>query len=128
MRLLLDTQALLWFLTNDPQLSPAAKAAIEHDGNQSQVSVASLWEIVIKSSLGKLRLPAPFAHTFPAQLQANGFALLPIEIRHLDALESLPFHHRDPFDCLIIAQAKSDGLTLVTSDSAFPAYSLPIIW
>jgi PIN domain nuclease of toxin-antitoxin system len=128
MKLLLDTQALLWFLTNDAHLSLAAKSAIESEATQSHVSMASLWEIVIKLSLGKLRLPAPFADIFPAQLQQNGFRLVPIEIRHLRALESLPYHHRDPFDRLVIAQAQTDGFTVVTNDPAFSAYLTTPIW
>ena len=128
MKLLLDTQALLWFLTDDPHLSAAAKSAIENAANQCHVSIASLWEIVIKLSLGKLRLPTRFTEIFPAQLQQNGFTLLPIEIRHLQSLETLPDHHRDPFDRLLIAQSTSEGLTVITNDSAFPAYSPDIIW
>jgi PIN domain nuclease of toxin-antitoxin system len=120
MKLLLDTQALLWFLTNDARLSRTAKSAIESVANQSHVSLASLWEIVIKVSLGKLRLPARFADIFPAQLRQNGFVLMPVELRHLGTLESLPYHHRDPFDRLLIAQAQTDGFTVVTNDPAFP--------
>jgi PIN domain nuclease of toxin-antitoxin system len=128
MKLLLDTQALLWFLTNDARLSRAAKSAIEDDANQSHVSIVSLWEIVIKVSLGKLRLPAPFSDIFPAQLQRNGFRLVPIEMRHLATLESLPYHHRDPFDRLLIAQAQSDDFSVVTNDSAFSSYLPKLIW
>lgn len=128
MKLLLDTQTLLWFLTNDPHLSHAAKSAIESEANQSLVSIASLWEIVIKVSLGKLRLPGHFADIFPEQLQRNGFSLLPVELRHLRVLETLPYHHRDPFDRLLVAQAQADGLVVVTSDPAFSAYLTKPIW
>src|SRR5437870_3296378 len=108
MTLLLDTHALLWFLTNDAKLSVRARAAIEAPGNVSQVSAVTLWEVAIKFALGKLTLPASYADIFPRQLELNGFALLPIMPSHCATLLTLPFHHRDPFDRLLLAQAKTE--------------------
>jgi PIN domain nuclease of toxin-antitoxin system len=128
MKLLLDSHALLWFLDDSPALSARAKAAIEHPDSETWVSIASLWEIAIKSNLGKLDLSEPFEAVFPAQLDTNGFVQLPVRLRHLYELERLPKLHRDPFDRLLIAQARAENLTLVTRDRNFPAYDVPIYW
>ncbi len=128
MKLLLDAHALLWFIGNDPQLSAAARENIESPAHQKLVSAASLWEIALKLSLGKLKLPRPFAEVFPQQLDVNGFELLPISCMQLSQLAELPFHHRDPFDRLLIAQALADGLTIVTRDTAFSQYPAKTIW
>src|ERR1700689_5201972 len=128
MKLLLDTHALLWFIGNDPQLSAPARQNIESQEHEKFVSAASLWEIVIKLSLGKLQLPRSFADVFPEQLEVNGFELLPISCVQLNQLAALPFHHRDPFDRLLIAQALADDMTIVTRDSEFPKYSARILW
>lgn len=113
MRVLLDTHALLWFITDDARLGRAAKAAIEAPDAEVLVSVASLWEIAIKHALGKLPLARSFADTFPAQLEENAFGLLPIETAHLARLVDLPPHHRDPFDRLIVAQALVEGVPIL---------------
>jgi len=126
--LLLDTHALLWFLTNDPKLSERAKSAIESSSNNCFVSAGSLWEIAIKISLGKLKLPFPYGEIFPRQLDINGFSLLPITPQHCDVLMALPFYHRAPFDRLLLAQAQSDSLILVTDDGQFASYLIPTIW
>ena len=128
MTLLLDTHTLLWFLTNDTSLSGRARAAIEDPANVSHVSAATLWEVAIKFALGKLKLPAPYADIFPRQLELNGFVLLPISPAHCVALLGLPFHHRDPFDRLLLAQAKAEGMTLVTDDGQFGPYGVPLLW
>jgi PIN domain nuclease of toxin-antitoxin system len=128
MRLLLDTHTLLWFLGNDPQLSPAARQNVENPVHDKFVSVASLWEIALKLSLGKLKLPGPFSEIFPHQLEINGFALLPISCAHLNVVVALPFHHRDPFDRLVIAQAMADEMTIVTRDPEFSKYSANVLW
>lgn len=128
MTLLLDTHALLWFLTNDASLSDRARSAVEDSANVTFVSAASLWEIAIKVSLGKLKLPAPYVDIFPRQLDLNGFALRPITPTHCAALLTLPFHHRDPFDRALLAQATSEGMTLVTNDGQFGPYAVPLLW
>lgn len=128
MTLLLDTHTLLWFLTNDPSLSPQARSAIEAPTNVARVSAVSLWEVAIKCALGKLDLPASYEEVFPRQLETNGFELLPIAPHHCAALLRLPFHHRDPFDRLLLAQAVAEGMTLVTDDSQFSPYGVPLLW
>jgi PIN domain nuclease of toxin-antitoxin system len=94
----------------------------------AHVSAASLWEVAIKTALGKLKLPAPYADIFPRQLETNGFGLLPIAPAHCAALLTLPFHHHDPFDRLLLAQAKAEGMTLVTDDAQFGSYGVPWLW
>jgi PIN domain nuclease of toxin-antitoxin system len=128
MKLLLDTHTLLWFIGNDSQLSAAARGNIEDPAHEVFVSVASLWEIALKLSLEKLKLPLPFGAVFPRQLQVNGFELLPISCLQLNQLAALPFHHRDPFDRLLIAQSLADGMTIVTRDTAFSRYPAKIMW
>jgi PIN domain nuclease of toxin-antitoxin system len=127
-KLLLDTHALLWFIGNDSQLSAVARESIENPAHEKFVSTASLWEIALKLSLEKLRLPLPFNDVFPRQLEVNGFELLSISCPHLNQLASLPFHHRDPFDRLLIAQSLADGMTIVTRDTAFSQYPAKIMW
>ena len=128
MSLLLDTQALLWFLLDDPKLSDKAQASIVADEVSILVSPASIWEIAIKISLGKYALPAPFASFWDEQLRINDFSLLPISVAHAEQVVNLPFHHRDPFDRLIIAQALVGGLPVVSSDNAFDRYGVTRIW
>jgi PIN domain nuclease of toxin-antitoxin system len=123
---LLDTHALLWFLKDDKQLSQNALNVIET--NNIKVSIATLWEIVIKTSLGKLILPAPFAVIFPQQLYINDIAIIQTSIEHLSQLNQLEFHHRDPFDRLLIAQAMVEGMTLISRDKAFKDYDVKVIW
>lgn len=124
MKLLLDTHIFLWFIMGSPHLSAESQALIEDERNRKFISVASLWEIAIKSSIGKLSLSAPFDQLIPQQLSLNGFELLPIGIAHLATVATLPFHHRDPFDRLLIAQALSEKMPIVSIDSAFDAYSI----
>lgn len=128
MKLLLDTHALLWFIGNDSQLSEVARASIENPAHEVFVSAASLWEIALKLSLEKLKLPLPFSEVFPRQLEVNGFGLLSISCPQLNQLAGLPFHHRDPFDRLLIAQSLADGMTIVTRDAAFSQYPAKILW
>ena len=124
MRLLLDTHILLWFLSAAPALPERLHRLIEDPGNDVLVSVASLWEIAIKVSLGKLELMKPFTELFPAHLEQDSIDILPIRIAHLVTLSTLPFHHRDPFDRLIIAQCLTERLTLVTADQALDSYNV----
>ena len=128
MTLLLDTHTLLWFLTDDASLSARSRQAIEDPANAKHVSAASLWETAIKAGLGKLNLPAPYADIFPQQLEINGFSLLSITPAHCATLLTLPLHHRDPFDRILVAQAKTEGMTLVTDDGKLRAYDVPLRW
>lgn len=120
MRLLLDTHALLWWLSDDPRLGTRARAAIAEPEHEVLVSVASLWEARIKESVGKLALPAGFRHAVADQ----GFRELAVLGEHTDELSRLPAHHRDPFDRLLVAQARCGGLTLVTSDESLAQYEV----
>ena len=127
MRLLLDTQAFLWFLLDDERLSSPAKTAIE----QTEIlylSPASHWEIAIKIALGKFALPEPYTQFMERELATNNITILPIEIGHTAQVTVLPFHHRDPFDRLIIAQALAEKLPVVSSDTQFDAYGIKRVW
>jgi PIN domain nuclease of toxin-antitoxin system len=126
--LLLDTHALLWFLGGDSRLSTSARAAIENLENTRLFSVASAWEIAIKTSLGKLSLTGPFHELIPVQLRANGIQLLPISPDHLNGLLTLPFHHRDPFDRILVSQAIVESATLVSADATLDRYGIPRLW
>ena len=128
MRVLLDTHAFLWFITDDRRLSRRAREIMEDSENDLLLSVASLWEIAIKSSLGKLALGRPFGELLPHELAANGIEVLRIRLNHLTSLTMLPFHHRDPFDRLILAQAMVEDVPVLTGDSAFSSYAAQILW
>jgi PIN domain nuclease of toxin-antitoxin system len=128
MRLLLDTHAFLWFIMGSSSLSASARALIENVANERFLSVASLWEMAIKVSTGRLILSAPFDVLIPAQLSVNGVELLGIEVAHTAVVSTLPFHHRDPFDRLLIAQAIVEGMPLVSIDAAFDRYAVTRLW
>ncbi|MEW5770456.1 MAG: type II toxin-antitoxin system VapC family toxin [Pseudomonadota bacterium] len=128
MRLLLDTHVFLWWVVDAPELSAKARKAIADEGNACFLSLASCWEMAIKASLGKLRLAMPLDRFIPEQLAANGFSLLNIDFRHAARVEALPFHHRDPFDRLLVAQAQAEKLTLVSADAVLSDYGVKRIW
>ena len=128
MRVLLDTHAFLWFVLGDPQLSSNARHHIEDPDNEKLVSPASYWEIAIKISLRKYTLSQPYEAFMQRGLKDNGFIILAIEPKHTAALTSLPFHHRDPFDRLIIAQAMVEQMPVISGDAAFAAYPVTCIW
>lgn len=127
-RLLLDTHALLWWLTGDRQLSPAARAAIADPAAAVLVSAASAWEIATKIRLGKLSDPRGVLDSLAAHLGAQGFADLPITVEHARRAGRLPGPHRDPFDRMLIAQAQTEGLALVSNERPFDAYGVVRIW
>lgn len=128
MSALLDSHAFLWFITGSAKLSSTARSVIEDQSQQRLLSVASLWEIAIKQSLGRLTLAGPFKKIIPLQLKTNGIELLSIEFDHLDVMVTLPFHHRDPFDRLLIAQAMLRQIPIVSADTAFDAYPVARLW
>lgn len=128
MNLLLDTHAFLWFIKDDASLSLRARGLIEEPENKRLLSIVSLWEIAIKASLGKIVLKLPFDALMPRQLQENDIDLLPNALPHLGLVERLPFHHRDPFDRLIIAQSLVENLPLVSIDSQFDKYGVQRLW
>jgi PIN domain nuclease of toxin-antitoxin system len=124
--LLLDTHALIWWLAGDDRLSPPAKAAVMDESQKVFVSAASLWEIATKSRLGKL--PGMAAVALEAEVAAQGFAPLPITLRHGQMAGALPGDHRDPFDRMLIAQAMAEGLALVSNETAFDFYGVRRVW
>ena len=128
MRILLDTHTFIWFIEGNSRISPVARAMIEDENNEKLVSTASLWEMAIKSSIGKLPTRLPFASIIPQQIDNNGFEILPVATSHIIAISTLPLHHRDPFDRMLIAQAMTEALPIVSADVAFDAYTLQRIW
>jgi PIN domain nuclease of toxin-antitoxin system len=126
-RLLLDTHSFLWFVGGDPQLSALAQRAIADVNNERYLSIASAWEIAIKTNLQKLQLSAPFP-IFMNQVEQNAIDLLPVTLEHLNIVANLPLHHRDPFDRLLIAQALTEGLPIISADSMFDAYPITRLW
>ena len=127
MKLLLDTHTLLWFYGGDDQLPASVRETIRNPTNECLVSMASLWEIVIKISLGKLRIDATTDDLFTFLAQ-NQIWVMPIELTHLLELERLPQHYKDPFDRIIIAQATAERLPVATKDVIFSDYGIDIRW
>lgn len=123
MKLLLDTHVILWWQTDDRRLGRGARQAIA-TADLVWASAVSAWEIAIKISIRRLRLSEPFG----LLVQTNEFTELPVTVRHIDALATLPPHHSDPFDRLLIAQATAERATLVTHDRAFEPYGIQTIW
>jgi PIN domain nuclease of toxin-antitoxin system len=127
-RALLDTHTFLWFVLDDPRLGSAARGVIEDEANEILVSPASFWELAIKISLGKYTLVASYESFWGDGIAKNDFTMLPIEIRHTAALLTLPFHHKDPFDRLLIAQAISEDIPLLSADENLSVYDVKRIW
>ena len=128
MMLLLDTHSFLWFWWDDPQLSETARQAICDPTNRKLVSTASCWEVAIKVSLKKLDLGAPYRGFIHQHMVRNNFELLQITDEHLAELVDLPFHHRDPFDRMLIAQSLYEQIPIVSVDPQLDAYGLTRIW
>jgi PIN domain nuclease of toxin-antitoxin system len=127
-RLLLDTHAFLWWVEGTPALGRRARAAVSDPENEVLVSVASCWELAIKLSLGRLRLTRSLERFVPEQLTRNGFVLLGVDFRHVARVADLPFHHRDPFDRLLVAQALQDDLAIVSADRVLRKYGVTVVW
>ena len=128
MRLLLDTHALLWWLAGDGQLSLRARRAIADERNEVIVSAASAWEVTIKHRLGKLPMAGPLAVDFAREVRHQGFLPLPISLEHAQVAGELPTHHRDPFDRVLVAQAREERLALVSNETLFDEYGVPRVW
>lgn len=128
MKFLLDTHPFLWFVTNDPRLSEVALDSIAEPTNEIPVSPASYWEIAIKVSLGKYPLTVPFETFFQSGIEGGDMAILPIEVRHAAVLSSLPMHHKEPFDRMIVSQAISERIHVVSADSALDSYGVQRLW
>jgi PIN domain nuclease of toxin-antitoxin system len=123
-----DTQAFLWFVTDSPRLSRRAKELLEAADSERLFSIASVWEIAIKTSIGKLSLAKPFAEFIPEQLQRNGFEILGLTVEHTAKVAVLPLHHRDPFDRMLVAQGLAESLPLLSCDDRLDAYGVQRLW
>ena len=128
MKLLLDTHTWLWFVLGESSLSSTARALVEDTSNEKFLSPASYWETAIKISIGKYRLPQPWNQFISQAIEGAGFVILPILPKHAEVLSSLPFHHRDPFDRLIIAQATSESMPIISRDAELDADSVQRLW
>ena len=128
MRLLLDSHALIWYVDQDHLVSRAAHAVIGDPTNDLLLSAATIWEVSIKLSLGKLTLSLPFRQWMSQAMSDLGVAVLPITVEYADVQASLPNHHRDPFDRLLVAQAQVENLPLVSNDSVFDRYGITRLW
>lgn len=120
MKLLLDTHALLWWLDDDPRLTAGARSVIADPGNDVFYSAASTWEMAIKIAAGRLEVRGDL----PSAIASSGFGALPISVEHAVAAGALPPHHHDPFDRMLVAQARLEGLTIVTRDPNIPGYEV----
>lgn len=128
MRILLDTHTFLWFVNGDSRLSTRSRLVIEDVTNERLLSIASIWEMAIKVSLGRLSFDAPFTLFITEQMRLNRIDLLSIGVAHAAQVTMLPYHHRDPFDRLLIAQAIEEKIPLVSVDTAFDAYAITRVW
>jgi PIN domain nuclease of toxin-antitoxin system len=127
-KVLIDTHALIWLAEDSPDLSAVARqVAIEND-HSLFCSVASVWEIAIKLSLGKLRMSIPLDGSFERLLEKSGFRIISVEYSHAARVGMLPWHHRDPFDRLLVAQAMVEGMSLLSHDDQLDAYGIHRIW
>jgi PIN domain nuclease of toxin-antitoxin system len=127
-RLLLDTHSLLWWLAGDTQLSPRARRAIADRRHEVIVSAASAWEVTTKHRLGKLPGAGPLAVDFALEVRRQGFAGLPISLSHAQTAGALTGAHRDPFDRMLVAQAREEHLAIVSNETVFDDYGVRRIW
>ena len=128
MRLLIDTHTFLWFTEGDPLLSATANLHITTPGNEIFVSIVSLWEIAIKVALGKLTLSMSLSDLFAQGIEGNGLRLWPLERSHVLHTLALPFHHRDPFDRILVAQSLTETMPFISADAVVDAYGLTRLW
>ena len=128
MGFVIDTHTFIWYVTNNPKLSLTARELINDGNNVVLLSVASVWEMAIKHSIGKLDFELPFITFVESQIRQNDMALLQIEIEHLALVANLPLYHRDPFDRLIISQAILEQIPIVGVDKVFDSYSVRRLW
>jgi len=127
-KLLLDTHAFLWWIADDERLSSKAAALIADGTNEVFFSAASARELVVKAGLGRVKLPDPIERSVPGQLARNGFQALPIQLRHVLTICSLPSLRRDPFDRMLVAQTVAEGMMLVSGDRAMNGYPVHVEW
>ena len=128
MRVLLDTSTFLWWITDSDRLGERVRQVLTDEQNEVWFSVASGWEIVIKAGLGRVSFTKDPEEFIPEQISANGFQILPIQLRHALKISALPSVHRDPFDRLLVAQALVEDLTILSGDSRIAAYPVDVLW
>ena len=128
MRLLLDTHAMYWYIEGDPQLSATAQTLIQDASNEVLISPASYWEIAIKISIGKWKLNRTYEDFIDLALNKYGFQVLPILSTHTARVIGLPFHHKDPFDRLLVAQAIVEGIPIISNDPVLDSYPIKRLW
>lgn len=128
MKLLLDTHAFLWAISGDPRLSEKAEQLFVTGRNELYFSVASVWEVLTKVQIGKLPLPSPVGRYLSDQLARNSVYVLPVQLEHVLRLETLPLHHRDPFDRILVAQSLHEDFPILTADPLLKKYSATLIW
>lgn len=128
MRLLLDTHAFIWLWEDTSKVPPRVLAACEDPGNHLYLSIASVWEMQIKVTAGKLSFRQPLSNIIENQKNENGLSILPINLPHVWQLATLPSHHNDPFDRMLVAQAMAEQMTLVTADRHIARYSAELFW
>ncbi len=127
MRLLLDTHVVLWALGEPTRIAGGVRSQIADTANELAVSAATAWEVAIKTKLGKLNVPGSVGDWLIPAVAELGAQWLAISAEHAAAVEVLPLHHRDPFDRMLVAQARQDGWTIVTADASFGAYGVPLL-
>ncbi|MDD4889611.1 MAG: type II toxin-antitoxin system VapC family toxin [Phycisphaerae bacterium] len=128
MRILLDTHAFVWFVSDFKRLSDRALTAMKDPGNELLLSTASAWEIAIKATVGKMNVATPVHAFIPKHLAANRILPLPVELSHAMRTADLPLHHRDPFDRLLIAQAQVERIPIISADRQFAKYDVEVLW
>lgn len=128
MNLLLDTHAFIWWDREPERLPPRVYAACENQDNQLYLSIASVWEMQIKVAVGKLAFQQPLPEIIERQKNENGMSILPVSLAHVWQLGTLPAHHNDPFDRMLVAQAAADKLALVTADRHIARYAVELFW
>lgn len=128
MRVLIDTHIFIWYLQNSEKLPGSITTLINDARNNVLLSTASVWEMAIKQSTGKLNLGVPYANFIKEQIGINNIELLPIRLKHLETITTLPFHHRDPFDRMLISQAIVEDIVIVSVDGVFSLYPVKRIW
>jgi len=128
MRFLIDTHVFIWYVQNSEKLSTSVTTLINDGRNEILFSTASIWEMAIKQSIGKLNLGVPYASFIKEQMRLNKMQLLPVNLEHLEIVSSLPFHHKDPFDRLLISQAIFENIQILSVDRAFDDYPVQRLW
>ena len=128
MKLLLDTHTFIWIVSDSSKLSSRALSIFKSEENQVYLSAVNLWEIQIKTQLGKLKLDGNLENIVSTQISDNHLEPLSVHFNHVLQLEKVAHHHKDPFDRLLIAQAQYENLTLLSKDSIFDKYNVPVIW